>query len=714
MARRPGNLDLSGTNKAPSPLTSPRGRFHIDLPSPRVGEIPPALSPLDMFAQQSRMLAKRFEDSQQKGRRLSRLNHLEIADELARRPTYFRSISGVSQQSEQSQQSQQSQESTPEPEQRPAVEASKSNLMLNVGSTSNSARPVSHYPRFGSTGSDNVDDEKRFMKESDIYFAASQDNQPVENYFGFQVPRAASPEPYESRTARGEPFSGLPSLTGSVDSVTSSQIRTNTEDSTASRTVEKALIPPWSPHSPRSKKSGVSIRSVNENGDDKANLEPRNVSDLRKMSQESAISRPTSPLTPDAYPTCHSPSMGSARSVDLGHFQRPSFNFSRPLSSAGNTPQLSEGRPSLASKPSYESRPSFEFPQRQSSIDRARSPLGMTTDSPPAQTDNSTRISIEEPPALPNAASDWSENGEEDSKAGAPSYIYSKYSLPRGRTVERGSLGDRSSWLAHQFKYDQPLAESSPNTPYMTLNDDDEQQFRQPFAHNPRSMSADGHAPSTPKKSSHQPTPSSPSVISHSTDRTIRSHTRNSPSADIVNMSAEEHLEKGIECHSSGSLSKSTYHLRLAARAGHPTGMLLYALACRHGWGMRPNQQEGVQWLKRAVDGSSLDVMSDSALGGPLMQNDNPSKADKARKAQFALAIYELGISYMNGWGISKDKSLALRCFEIAGNWGDCDALAEAGFCYTQGVGCKKDLKKGAGLYRRAADMGMSMAGNSW
>ena len=46
--------------------------------------------------------------------------------------------------------------------------------------------------------------------------------------------------------------------------------------------------------------------------------------------------------------------------------------------------------------------------------------------------------------------------------------------------------------------------------------------------------------------------------------------------------------------------------------------------------------------------------------------------------------------------------------------WGDVDALAEAGFCYAQGVGCKKDLKKSAKFYRMAEAKGMSMPGNSW
>ena len=46
--------------------------------------------------------------------------------------------------------------------------------------------------------------------------------------------------------------------------------------------------------------------------------------------------------------------------------------------------------------------------------------------------------------------------------------------------------------------------------------------------------------------------------------------------------------------------------------------------------------------------------------------------------------------------------------------WGDVDALAEAGFCYAQGIGCKKDLKKSAKYYREAEAKGMSMVGNSW
>jgi TPR repeat protein len=174
-------------------------------------------------------------------------------------------------------------------------------------------------------------------------------------------------------------------------------------------------------------------------------------------------------------------------------------------------------------------------------------------------------------------------------------------------------------------------------------------------------------------------------------------------------MPPDEHVQLGIDLHESGSLQESTYHLRLAANAGHPTGMLLFALACRHGWGMKANQKEGVMWLKKVTELASSEVADDEQAGGSV---DYIEK--KGRRAQFALSIYELAVSHMNGWGTEKDQGLALRCFEIAGRWGDPDALSEAGFCYANGVGCKKDLKKSAKFYRMAEAKGVNMVGNSW
>jgi len=119
-----------------------------------------------------------------------------------------------------------------------------------------------------------------------------------------------------------------------------------------------------------------------------------------------------------------------------------------------------------------------------------------------------------------------------------------------------------------------------------------------------------------------------------------------------------------------------------------------------------------VSWLQNAVDCAQVDVTEDEAL----MRNGQrlDSAEQSAHKAQFALGVFELGQSYMNGWGVAQDKALGLRCFEIAGDWSDSDALAEAGRCYKEGVGCKVDMMKAAKLYRAAEARGVTVAGNSW
>lgn len=132
-------------------------------------------------------------------------------------------------------------------------------------------------------------------------------------------------------------------------------------------------------------------------------------------------------------------------------------------------------------------------------------------------------------------------------------------------------------------------------------------------------------------------------------------------------MSADEHLDLGIQLHQDGALLQSTYHLRCAAHGGHPTAMLLYALACRHGWGMRPNPKEGVSWLKKVTQIASSDV-AETEKRLAAVTGGKGAVERQAIRAQFALGIYELGISHLNGWGTEMDKGLALNCFEIAGS----------------------------------------------
>jgi TPR repeat protein len=276
-----------------------------------------------------------------------------------------------------------------------------------------------------------------------------------------------------------------------------------------------------------------------------------------------------------------------------------------------------------------------------------------------------------------------------------PSYTYTKFDLPRGRKVDRRSVGVED-FFKNQIKWDQNKQNQSnqgqgrppsPESPPRSFDHARQQQEKVQT----RDAASDHGAPSLTSSNS-----------------TIRPRTAKS----IGDVTPQQHCDMGIQLHEAGELLKSTYHLRLAARAGLPEAMFWYGLACRHGWGMRENKAEALQWLRKAVDSGHLEVADDEDQDRHGQPIDVTKK--KQHRAQYAVAIYELGKCYGNGWGAPMDKSLALRCYEIAGNWGDADALVEAGYCYAEGVGCKKNMKKGAKFYRAAEAKGVSMVGNSW
>ncbi|KAK4984945.1 hypothetical protein LTR50_006285 [Elasticomyces elasticus] len=697
-----------------------------DLPSPRAGEVPPALSPLDAFALHSRTLAKKLEERAQNGRRLSRLPHYEVAEELRKRPGYFRSVSGGSGRSD-------------EAVIVDGCESSKDTMLKarNAGGlevAAHDARPISHHPQLSCGTSDGFG---RATPADQQWHGCEEENiVPMQDYFGINAPRVSSPGPLNSRQERRRQDSSgearvpmkMPSLTSSVDSVLSSQPAPWTLTSESfHRRYEGGLAPPRSP-ALKGPRSTASIRSVmTDSAEDDASMYELASPPNRKFSYGSG--KQQTPPSPFVLHDHRSPSLGSELSASGAHLPHPSFNFSRPLSSCGR-PSF-DTRYSFDARPSIGSRSSSDLPIRKISVgDCNTDRTALSNEEFPRRASEGevfTPFTDESAPAPASMVGSESEYfAVHDGSHPAPSYIYAKYSLPRGRLLQQGSLGPRESWVNHQFAWEQPHPAPAPADTLVHHDRPASSVHSVRLSARPscdldvklggsarRSHSANGRAsPRVSTQAWHKHTPSSPSIMSQSTERTVKPVP--DPQRTVVELSPEEHLAKGIELHTDGSLSKSTYHLHLAAKAGLPLGMLLYALACRHGWGMRPSAAEGVVWLRKAVDSASLSLTSPDSAPKLDSPNASPFIVDKERKAQFALAVYELGNSYMNGWGVGKDRALALRCFEIAGSWGDADALAEAGFCYAKGVGCKKDVKKAAGLYRQAETKGMGMTGNRW
>ncbi|KAI9679924.1 MAG: hypothetical protein M1817_004939 [Caeruleum heppii] len=703
MEPRPAFLDFRSRSQDPprQGQASPRG-----LSSPRIahhdGEIPPALSPLDAFAAQGRLLARQLDDTLEHGRRISRLPPLTIASSLAQgRPGFLRSVSS---------------------DDAPQSTVSRALSREDLGTGARAAvltpddRPKSVHPRL--SGLPTLEPEPlpqllhtRISERGRSRTPLDLDDtlRPLPDGRGEPSSIRRPGEEAHPRDAAESPIERDARRSGEIP-LEHGFVRddwTHALSASPKRHRQAATGPPRSPLG----QSASSIRSSPVGEVNTAMAGSQRRPSTRSNGSPSATTMipdaipPNSPLAPPPpLPPPRSPSVSSELSVGGTRQFRAALNFSRPLSRT--------------------SRPSLDTPSRQASSDSQRYVF----------VDDSLHTPV-------SISSEDNADYTDPFQAPAPSYVYSRYSLPRGRVMRRhpSALVDDPRQTQHHFLWEQPpILQSnvkpvtsdagkrpvSPPSPprddiprHALSSDRDLGPRRLPYPNRDDGLERREQGQSAPQEGHDQASESpmqsgdSHSVSTKTPTPTVQTppHRSDIESADVT---AEDHLAKGIQCHERGSLNESTYHLRIAAKANHPTAMLLYALACRHGWGMRPNPREGVQWLRKAVDSAGLEVADDE---GSLKEGRQPDFVERrTRQAQFALGIYELGVSHMNGWGIEQDKALALRCFEIAGTWGDGDALAEAGFCYAQGVGCKKDLKKAAKFYRMAEGKGMSMVGNSW
>ena len=602
------------------------------------------------------------------GRRVSRLPPLAVADGLAKRPGLFQNSPSRSREG--------SRERVPKD--RSPEEPTGNRMEIE----SPAFRPKSFYPRLSKVAATPEGQEPSSDSPTQTFSTPMELQGPTvpSDYFGSRrVPSPDQVAPTRPSLESTSQSSYSKSKT-SFDSLSrqSDPERGMSIESSSSRRSQfpSSLLPPKPPYT----RKAPSVRSVDSDDENPGMTPSSSSTQHRKQSSSSGLSIPQSPQLPFAQSHNRSPSVNSEYSINGNRLSRPAFNFSRPLS--------------------RNSRPSMDFPSRMSSTDSHPRIYGEGVSQTQTSMDN---LSLGDGGEL--------HDSREGGTPNAQSYIYAKYSLPRGRMLSRDSVP--MDGIMPHFEWEMPTAKpnvdpvsiaasstaSLPTPPHSIESDRSRNSFDTMPIRPPQMPASQGmHRHSMASMN----TTNSGSTIKGS-QHTVK------PSVDLT---ADDHLNKGIECHERGSLQESTYHLRLASRQDNPTAMLLYALACRHGWGMRPNPAEGISWLRKAMDCASIELTNDDEDPNRGRQGDSENR--KTRKAQFALSVYELGVSHMNGWGIEQDKSLALRCFEIASSWGDPDAMAEAGFCYAQGVGCKKDLMKAAKYYRSAEAKGMSMVGNSW
>jgi TPR repeat protein len=674
----PPNLDpLSRPLFTPQGATSSPGNY-----------VPPALSPLDAFAMQGRLLQKRFEQ-QTAGNRLSRLPPTTIASEFGKpRPDFFRSVTSNSSNSLGTQSA-------------PGGSMDEEGPFGNLLEVRSGSRPKSHYPQMMNSDHANSKLPRTNPYEAQLLeFVREAAQQKVQDTTNWTMQRSVSPEDIDA-TPLAEPVSN--GWSPSPQSI-SSRSPDLSASAPAHFPTSHSLLVPSLTSSAQSPASTVRQQTPNLN----------ELSHLSIASTSSSMSNEKRSPPPNQldfiFP--RSPSLKSIHSV-ASIPPRPSFNFSRPISTLS--------RPSI----DFSRRP-METPYRQVSNPRGgQHPLDVVyrQDSIEAPLPPFSNDTPQTPTSL--ASEELNTQSESKTDSTAASFVYKKYTLappkeePR-RVSARVSVG-LEEFISSQFNWDGPSTESTldlqlsapfilpqaPPSPVQTTSSPPGGWRR----NKPSELLLDSASGSP--RTSHDRTRRRLQKLRPGTSGTDGSSYRAAPppgSPLTMDKVAQEHLDTGVEMYQTGNMEQAAYHWRLAATAGQGTAMLLYSLACRHGWGAKSNLEESQLWLQSAVTHPTMQPNEVEDI-----QTRRPSTAGrKDLKAQFAINVYELGMTYSNGWGVTKDPSLALRCFEIAGSWGDGDAHAEAARCYLEGIGCKKDVQKAAKLYRIAESKGVAVPGNSW
>lgn len=630
---KPTHIDVRSESQASlqRPLRSPR--LHV------AGDHPPELSPLDAFALQSRLLARQLEESAKTGRRMSRLPPLTTDSPLVvqGRSEYFRQLSAEPMLETGEPQSA-GPGMRPELEESPDRPQSMHPRMSQIPPTPDTSFPLPTPRSFDQMRGRTLGPSD----EKSSYFGARREHSPS-SFDSVSIDARLVDEAQDAQSMHLEIVD--------ESSVTPGQALTSPnqlQHQASHESFHESLAPPRSAFPKRT--SSVMSQPIESTEDEVMGSSFHSSRGSRKLSTSSA-----GLFSPYQQ---RSPSISS----NISELPRPAFNFSRPMSRAGTPdPKLSaQGRldPPVR-QPSSDSHTSSFLAD-----DSVNTPISMNSEGFPDMT--------------------------EDPRPGAPSFIYSKFSLPRGKMMQRASSQDRGLTGA-AFTWEQPMVPGSasnvqtipfggqaPPSPPTRPSSSGGLQVDGPGR---PSGSLDVPRPTQPSPSNSRPSTSDertsedaprgrsqnrPATATTSDASTIKARSQHSVANTMADTPADEHVNKAVALHEEGKLNESTYHLRYAAKQGHPTGMLLYALACRHGWGMRPNQEEGVRWLRKAADSAGVEIAEDESH---VKEGQHVDKAgQRTRKAQLALSIYELGISHMNGWGIEQDKGLALRCFEIAGS----------------------------------------------
>ncbi|KAF9974634.1 hypothetical protein BGZ73_001897 [Actinomortierella ambigua] len=255
-----------------------------------------------------------------------------------------------------------------------------------------------------------------------------------------------------------------------------------------------------------------------------------------------------------------------------------------------------------------------------------------------------------------------------------------------------------------------------------------------------------------PQGQHQQPTKPASSTSSSSSSSSSSMGAKTLTAAQQREAEMDDLIQKGIELHEANQLVEAFGYFEKAAKGENPLGQLMYGLSLRHGWGCHPNPQKALTYLQKAAEyamgelnelgpvkpgslepkRSHLLSSSNSSASSRREPSSGSTAGEEARqtlrrmgtmnrkmaiataRTELVMALFELGMSFMKGWGVTKDKTIGFNYFKIAADLGDADSQNEVALCYQDGIGTDKDMFQAAKYYRLAAKQGAGQIGNQW
>jgi len=110
--------------------------------------------------------------------------------------------------------------------------------------------------------------------------------------------------------------------------------------------------------------------------------------------------------------------------------------------------------------------------------------------------------------------------------------------------------------------------------------------------------------------------------------------------------------------------------------------------------------------LSRRQGGGSTKSLGQPTIPTNVVEARLSDEIKELIRAVLPLPLLELGYCYYYGWGVSKNKGLALKYLYVAALLGDKEAQEHLAFMFENGRGVKRDMKLASKFYRMHAKGG--------